>query len=152
MLQQDWQGAWIGDLVRAHLELFGAQERAEIAGPSIFLAANAVQNIGYALQELATNASKHGALSAPGGRVSISWSNPGLDKQIHLQWAELNGPTVSSPLRHGFGQLVLTRLVAQALEGTSKLDFFSEGVRWELHIPQATCLTHPSRRRLIHDT
>src|SRR5262249_22602056 len=109
MLRQNWQGAWMGDLVRAHLELFGARERAEIDGPPIFLTATAVQNIGYALHELATNASKHGALSAPGGRVEVTWSGVGTDKQIRLQWTEVNGPSVHSPLRRGFGYLVLTR-------------------------------------------
>jgi two-component sensor histidine kinase len=143
MLRQNWQGAWIADLVRAHLELFGARERAGIAGPPIFLAASAVQNLGYALHELATNASKHGALSAPGGRVEIVWSGSATDQQIRLQWTELDGPSVHSPLRHGFGHLVLTRLVAQALEGTSKLEFCSDGVRWELQFPASHALEVP---------
>ena len=62
LLRQNWQGAWMSDLVHAHLELFAAEGRARVSGPPIFLAAKAVQNIGFALHELATNASKHGAL------------------------------------------------------------------------------------------
>lgn len=143
MLRQNWQGAWINDLVRAHLELFGIRERTAIAGPPLFLAANAVQNLGYALHELATNASKHGALSMPGGRVEISWSGPDSDKKICLQWTERDGPSVPSPLRHGFGHLVLTRLVAQALEGTSQLAFCANGVRWELHFPASHAINAP---------
>ncbi len=33
MVRQNWQGAWLSDLVRAHLNLFGAGPRAQIEGP-----------------------------------------------------------------------------------------------------------------------
>src|SRR6185436_19186041 len=90
MVRQNWQGAWLRDLVRAHLELFGAGSRAEMQGPELFLNANAVQNIGFALHELATNASKHGALSVPLGRVSVSWQASPHDGRIHFEWVERN--------------------------------------------------------------
>ena len=134
MVRQNWQGAWLSEFVRAQLELFAAGDRAHIEGPALFLNANAVQNIGFALHELATNASKHGALSVPNGRVAVTWSE-GRDKHIHLQWVETNGPLVQTPTRKGFGHLVMTQLVAQALQGTSKLEFCPDGVRWSLDIP-----------------
>jgi len=139
MLRQSWQGAWLRDLVRAHLELFAAGERAKLTGPDVFLNANTVQNIGFALHELATNASKHGALSTPQGRVSVSWDNDG--GRIHLLWIESNGPHVERPQRRGFGSLVLTDLVAQALQGTSNLEFLADGLRWRLDIPDAFALS-----------
>ena len=134
MLRQNWQGAWLGDLVRAHLDMFGAAPRAHIDGPALFLSANAAQNIGFALHELATNASKHGALSSPQGTVLVSWRGSESDGLI-LEWIERDGPAVQSPLRHGFGYLVLTELVPQALQGTAKLDFTSSGIQWRLDIP-----------------
>jgi two-component sensor histidine kinase len=139
MVQQNWQGAWLGDLVRAQLELFAAGKRATIDGPPMFLNANAIQNIGFALHELATNASKHGALSDSDGRVEVRWrSEP--DGRIHLEWKEAGGPPVKHPERKGFGHLVVTQLVAQALQGTSKLEFCADGVRWSLDIPGAYVL------------
>ena len=146
LLRQNWQGASMSDLVHAHLELFAAEERARVSGPPIFLVAMAVQNIGFALHELATNASKHGALSTMGGCVVISWSGPGDDDRIRLEWAERGGPAVHSPVRQGFGHAVLTKLVAQALEGTSTLKFFSDGLRWELDIPGSNALNAPVNR------
>lgn len=135
LLGQNWQGAWLSDLVRAHVDLFAAGQRIEANGPPLFLNGNAVQNIGFALHELATNASKHGALSSAGGRVAVHWSGPGSDNRIRLVWSEHDGPTVHSPLRKGFGHLVLTQLVARALQGETKLEFGSAGLIWELDIP-----------------
>jgi two-component sensor histidine kinase len=141
MVRQNWQGAWLSDLVRAHLELFAAGERADVEGPPVFLDAHAVQNIGFALHELATNASKHGALSSPDGRVLVSWRRLDGAGGIRLEWHERDGPVVHAPLRQGFGHLVLTDLVAQALQSTAELEFGSGGVRWRLDIPATYDLT-----------
>lgn len=147
MVRQNWQGAWLSDLVRAHLELFGAGPRVELNGPSLFLSANAVQNIGFALHELATNAYKHGALTSPGGRVSVSWRGPQPDGRIYLEWLERDGPPVQPPQHQGFGSLVITELVAQALQGTTKLDFGPAGLHWRLDIPASFVLTEPATAR-----
>jgi two-component sensor histidine kinase len=141
MVRQNWQGAWLGDLVRAHLNLFGAIQRADIFGPALFLDANAVQNLGFALHELATNAFKHGALHTPGGRVSVSWHR--TDDRIHLEWKETGGPETNEPDHKGFGSLVLTQLVPQALQGNATLEFTLEGCRWTLDFPASHVLTTP---------
>ncbi len=111
MVRRNWQGAGLSDLVRAHLDLFGIGGRAEIDGPALFLSAHAVQNIGFALHELATNATKHGALSKPDGRVAVRWRDTGADGR--------------------------TQLVAQALEGEAELDFLPHGLRWRLNVPKS---------------
>src|SRR5262245_5890205 len=143
MLRQNWQGAWLGDLVRAHLDLFGAGPRAELDGPALFLSANAVQNIGFALHELVTNAYKHGALTSPKGRVLVRWRGPQSDGRLYLEWIEEGGPPVRAPEREGFGSLVITELVAQALQGTAKLEFNRDGIHWRLDIPGSFVLTDP---------
>jgi two-component sensor histidine kinase len=139
MVRQNWQGAWLLDLVQAHLNLFGATSRAEISGPGLFLDANAVQNLGFALHELATNASKHGALHTPQGRVAVRWHR--TDDRIHLEWTETGGPETHEPERKGFGSLVLTQLVPQSLQGNATLEFIPEGCRWTLDFPAAHVLT-----------
>jgi two-component sensor histidine kinase len=144
MVRQNWQGAWLGDLVRAHLDLFGAGARVEVHGPALFLNANAVQNIGFALHELATNASKHGALASPEGRVLVSWRRSEAGGRVQLEWTEMDGPAVQLPQHRGFGSLIITELVAQALNGTAKLDFFPTGVHWLLDIPATHVLTTPA--------
>ncbi len=146
MVARSWEGALLEDLVRAQLDLFGATSRADIRGNRIFLNANAVQNIGFALHELATNASKHGALATPGGRVHISWRGPEPDNRLHIEWVETGGPLVQQPERRGFGHTVITTLVAQALQGTASLDFDAEGIQWRLDIPGTFVLPEPSTK------
>jgi two-component sensor histidine kinase len=135
MVRQNWQGAWLSDLVKAHLDLFGASSRAQIHGPPLFLNANAVQNVGFALHELATNASKYGAIKSPQGRILVTWRGPEQDGRIHLDWVEREGPLVQTPTRRGFGSLVMTDLVGQALRGAATLDFSPEGIHWHLEFP-----------------
>jgi two-component sensor histidine kinase len=140
MVRQNWQGAWLSDLVRAHLDLFGAGSRAQIEGPPLFLNANAVQNIGFALHELATNASKYGAIKSPQGRLQVTWRGPEDDGRIHMDWVERGGPLVQTPTRRGFGSLVMTDLVAAAVRGTATLDFPPDGLRWHLEFPASHAL------------
>jgi two-component sensor histidine kinase len=140
MVQQNWQGAWLRDLVSTHLNLFGAGSRTQLDGPALFLSAHAVQNIGFALNELATNASKHGSLTSPQGRVLVSWSRV-EGERIRLEWVERDGPAVQSPAHRGFGFLVITELVAQALHGDAKVDFYPEGIQWQLEFPSSHVAT-----------
>ena len=72
LVDQQWSGALIDDLVRAQLAAFG-MEKVACRGERIMLQAEAVQNVALALHELATNASKYGALSVPAGKVNIDW-------------------------------------------------------------------------------
>jgi len=136
LVQQNWRGAPIRELIRSHLDPFIEQDRTRVTleGPDVIVDPKAAQNIGLALHELATNASKYGALSGPAGRVAIHWSATS-DGAFALEWRELGGPRVKTPKRRGFGQTVLERLTAQALEGQASLSFAREGVIWRIEIP-----------------
>ncbi|MGQ0534122.1 MAG: PAS domain S-box protein [Caulobacteraceae bacterium] len=69
-----FQGAYIVDLVRDQLVLGGREDqRISWSGPLVLLDAQAALHLALVLHELGTNARKHGALSTPGGRVTISW-------------------------------------------------------------------------------
>ena len=138
LVQQNWRGAPLRDLIKSHLEPFMEDDKSRVTllGPDVVVDPKAAQNIGLALHELATNASKYGALSNASGRVEISWSiKP--EGAFSLQWREAGGPKVSAPKRRGFGQTVLERLASQALEGSASLSFDKEGVVWRMEIPSA---------------
>lgn len=138
LLRQNWRGAWLFDLVRAHLELFGISDRVRLEGLNVLLNAAAVQNLGFALHELATNAVKHGALSVPSGEILIR-SSIGEDA-ASLSWIETGGPPVHDPPHNGFGYRVITELVPRALNGSAKLEFAEGGIRWQQEIPSSNIL------------
>ena len=76
LVRNSWQGAPLADLMRQQLMHFLdiQSSRAELAGPEIVVSAEAAQAIGLAIHELATNATKYGALSVPAGKIKISWA------------------------------------------------------------------------------
>ncbi len=136
LVNQDWRGVELGALVCAQLDPFvgAAGGRFDLAGPGIVLKPQAAQSIGMALHELATNATKYGALSVPDGRVRIVWSLSGAADNVRflMTWSEMNGPAVAAPDRKGFGHTVFDRMIAQSLNGSVKLTFAATGLVWEL--------------------
>lgn len=135
LLQRDWRGVSMLELAERQLQHFvdGETNRVAYCGPMVMVDPKAAQNLGLALHELATNASKYGALSTSGGRVSLTWEvNEG---RFRLEWREFGGPPVTPPETRGFGQVVLERLASDALEGQVKLDYAPDGFSWTLDIP-----------------
>ncbi len=131
LVEQQWGGAALDDLVRAQLSAFG-MEKVTCQGESVILRADAVQNVALALHELATNASKYGALSAPNGKVDISWAfetDDGGEQVLRLTWRESGGPKAKPPVQKGFGCFVLERVTVNAL-GSGGLEFRDEGLVW----------------------
>jgi two-component sensor histidine kinase len=86
-----------------------------------------------ALNELATNAAKYGALSRPGGRVELRWEIK--DAQLNLSWRETGGPPVIAPSRRGFGSRLLEEVLRSDLGGETKLEFPADGVHCVITAP-----------------
>ena len=137
LVSEGWSGASLRHIVQAQLAPF-EHGRVTIAGDDVFVAPEAVQNLGLALHELATNATKHGALSAADGKVRIDWAyhGEGESRRLRLTWSESGGPAVREPARHGFGRTVLERVTIVALGGKGALDFAAGGVVWTCEIDQ----------------
>jgi PAS domain S-box-containing protein len=136
LVSQNWSGAPLLDLILAQLMPFVEDEsRIQAAGPSIFLRAQAAQSLGIILHELATNASKYGALSVPAGKIMISWDLAATS--VHLSWRERDGPPVKSPLHPGFGRIIIERMAGDMFGSAAKLELLPTGVRWSASIPQS---------------
>jgi CheY-like chemotaxis protein len=108
----------------------------EIAGPEVTLATDAVQPLSLALHELATNALKHGALSAEAGLVRVTWR--AQDDRLELTWVETGGPAVAKPERLGFGSKLLQKTVDRQLEGVLRLEWAREGLTATISLPAAS--------------
>lgn len=137
LVKDQWQGASFHDLVMSQMKPFSEANsgRIDAAGPPIVLKPDAVQNLGLALHELATNASKHGALSGPRGDVAIQWQVDSASNRIRVHWRERNGPEVAPPRQHGFGHVVIEQIVPRALAGNGTLEFAPAGVNWTFEFP-----------------
>ncbi len=83
-----------------------------------------------ALQELATNAVKYGALSNATGIVRIEWTVAREQGGVRLSlcWREAGGPTVVPPTRRGFGSRLIERGLAWDLDGAVAFAFAPTGV------------------------
>jgi two-component sensor histidine kinase len=146
-----WRGASLRTLVEAELAAFrpvpdpaegqGEADRVSVEGPEVMLAPGAVQALSMAVHELATNATKHGALSALDGRLAVSWRlDPGAEALL-LEWTERGGPPIEAePTRRGFGTRVLQATIVDQLGGTAERRWEPEGLALRIAIPWARAL------------
>lgn len=105
----------------------------EIDGPELPLWSRAGLALAMALHELATNASKYGALSREDGVVAIRWRRE--DNALVFEWTERGGPPVGPPTRSSFGTRLLRSYTSKELGGEATLDFEPEGLRWRFRAP-----------------
>ncbi|TPL86195.1 PAS domain S-box protein [Mesorhizobium sp. B2-3-12] len=139
LVSGDWRGATIFELLLAQAKPFGNEERISMAGPSLTLNPNAVQYLGIAFHELATNSAKYGVLSAAEGTISVQWKVTGAGdlKRFQLIWKERDGPQVQNIGHGGFGTVVLQRVAPAAVSGTGVLEYDNHGVTWTLEAPSS---------------
>ncbi|MFI5010821.1 MAG: PAS domain S-box protein [Hyphomicrobiales bacterium] len=113
LTDRNWEGAGLRDLVSSQLAPFatGPEKRVHVEGPDVMLDTSLAVPLGLALHELATNATKYGSLSKPGGSVKLFWtvSRSGGAEQLSLVWRESGGPRVVAPARRGFGTSLIER-------------------------------------------
>ena len=133
LTRENWEAAGITDVVSAALDPFCSDERCRVSGPPVRVPPQTAVSLALAIHELATNASKYGALSDGQGRVSVEWRR--LEQQLWLEWREEGGPRVSAPTRQGFGTRMLSRALARELAGTVTLTYDPVGVRCTIEAP-----------------
>jgi signal transduction histidine kinase/DNA-binding response OmpR family regulator len=173
-----WEGALVGELVRHALAAYvdagyqgsaltekaaGSLPRISATGPDVLIPGQSSQALCLALNELATNAAKYGALSAPDGRVSVTWDvieTPGaqsadanaqatsatgdavgadklqvLAGTLAINWDESGGPAVPTPQHRGFGMQLIEDGLAHELHAETKLEFRPEGLHATIVAP-----------------
>ena len=121
-----WTGANLTDVVKRALDAF-TPAQVKMSGTAIDVSPKHALALSLALHELATNATKYGALSCPEGRVSVQWGVQ--EGMLHLDWEESGGPPVAPPTQKGFGSRLLEELVVRDLGGDTKLNYDVSGVR-----------------------
>jgi two-component sensor histidine kinase/ActR/RegA family two-component response regulator len=144
LANSNWQGADLETMIH---RCVAPAKRAgygtiEVIGPQLQLSASLAPSLCLILHELASNATRYGALSARDGTVRIGWEQqtmrPGGER-LRLTWMESEGPPVVPPSGHGFGLELVEGIATHQLHGAAKVIFDRSGVSCELHIP----LDHP---------
>ena len=145
---EGWSGAELGAVAQAELGPFLAHGRVALRGPPVRLVPDAVQPVSMVLHELATNATRHGALSVPAGRVELAWELlDGAPERLVLRWTEIGGPGMSEPPhRTGFGFKLIAATVRGQLGGVVQQHWEPGGLRWEMTLGAGRLLARGGER------
>ena len=111
--------------------------RATLAGSDMTLPGTIAVPLGMAVHELATNAVKYGALSAPEGRIEVAWRTEqrGGETTLQLEWRERNGPPATEPTSAGFGTQLLQIVLVNQLSGECTFDYADRGLTVQITLP-----------------
>src|SRR3954453_12910011 len=134
----NWAAAPLHDVIRTALTPFRTGEgRFTVSGPSLVVKSRQALALSLAINELATNAMKYGALSAAGGQVSITWTSENQDGEpkFVFVWRELDGRAISEPAGVGFGAARIARVVQDDFRGSVEVSYQSTGLVCRLTAP-----------------
>lgn len=139
LVEQNWAGADLRTIVQKAIAPHAqAPGHFGIDGPDVRLSPPQAVSMALALHELATNALKYGALTAPGGSIRIDWNlaHDGAGaRRLTFIWEECGGPAVIQPTRRGFGTRLLARTFAEENGGRAEVQYNPSGLRCLIDLP-----------------
>ncbi|MCH9809388.1 MAG: sensor histidine kinase [Alphaproteobacteria bacterium] len=148
LIENSWEWVLLRDLAVNELQPF--LTRVSMSGPPVRLKASPAQLFALAVHELATNASKFGALSAPNGHVEMRWSIDGGDgrESLSFDWKETGGPEVSPPMTKGFGRTILHQSLVPGAIRQPELLYEADGLRYVFEVPLAALCDKPAELKV----
>jgi PAS domain S-box-containing protein len=109
-------------------------ERISITGSDVEIDDRSATPLALLFHELATNATKYGALFNDAGRIALDIAT--ADTGITLRWTETGGPAVASPdAMKGFGSQLMEMSAVRQLGGSVARDWRSEGLVVTIGVP-----------------
>jgi two-component sensor histidine kinase len=133
-----WKSTSLNELLNTLLAPF--LDRISFNGPNVFLEPDSAFGLSLAVHELATNATKHGSLTEPAGRVDLTWSVTRTQQGLTLvlDWKESRGPAPKRNRRAGFGSRLINMVIERQLNGQVQQSFTPHGMEARMIVP----LTH----------
>jgi PAS domain S-box-containing protein len=138
----NWDKVGLRDVIGQILDPFGLNDHRvahfSIKGENVRLQPKVALTLAMVFHELATNATKHGAVSNDAaGQIEIVWQMKTTlhGRWMHLRWQESGGPPVAPPSRRGFGSRLIQHGLAQDLDAEVSLDYEPAGVVCEIVMP-----------------
>jgi two-component sensor histidine kinase len=142
LTNRSWADVGLHDIVAQAVEPYRSrgEDRIHMQGPPIQIPPRMALALSMALQELATNAVKYGALSSSTGKIMVHWklNAKNAPDRLHLMWEEKDGPPVHKPARRGFGTRLIERSLAHDLDGEVRIEFAPTGVLCSVDAPLAS--------------
>jgi two-component sensor histidine kinase len=132
LVRAEGKGVDLRQILEMEMEPYDSS-RISLQGEALLLFAKVPTILALVFHELATNAAKYGALSAPGGHLNISWRPSGDD--VLVEWVESGGPAVTAPSRRSFGSNLIERSL-DAFGGSAKIEFAPAGVICHMRLPK----------------
>jgi two-component sensor histidine kinase len=135
LLESQWSGASLGEMVIRELDPYRREEGPKIAikGPDVLLPPQCTSILAMTLHELATNAVKYGALSHNAGMLAVNWRAL-RGNRVQLIWEE-RGVDAPQQVGNGFGMQLIDNGIRHSLGGKSKVDFRKTGLYVEIELP-----------------
>ncbi len=116
---------------------FAGRTRITVSGGEVAIDDRAATPIALLFHELATNATKYGALSNDTGHVTVE-IEPDAETTL-LAWREHDGPPVSAPGGEGgFGSRLIELSAVRQLGGSVRRDWRPDGLAVEISLPSAS--------------
>lgn len=127
----DGKAVLLGDLLSVLLAPYDDQGafagRIKVAVPRMGVGEATANTLAMVIHELATNAVKHGSLSAAAGTLEIS--STANERDVCIVWAESGGPEVrTEPKMIGFGSKMISRSLSQQFDGALSYDWQASGL------------------------
>jgi len=131
--RQDSLHGLLGELFVAYR---GEQaERIAVDGADVTIDDRSATPLALLFHELATNATKYGALANADGRVAVMVARG--DAVTTVAWVETGGPAVAPPAHAGFGSQLIEMSAVRQLGGTVTRDWRAEGLTVTVTVPNA---------------
>lgn len=114
-----------------------APGRVTLEGPQVSVPPRQATALGMIVQELMSNALKHGALGNDQGTVRVSWQvhePPGTERVLSLNWAERSERAVLIESKPGLGTRLIHGFAKSELRGNVELNYTPEGANHRLQM------------------
>jgi len=126
-------GIELDALIRKGCEPYLKQpDQLHTSGPLLRMPAKTAMTFSVVINELATNAAKHGALRDEQGRIDVAWT---IDQDIVFTWQETVSAEIRTEYTPSFGFQLLDSMVPYELGGTVGAKLEPNGLHYWAQIP-----------------
>tara|TARA_R110000782_G_scaffold57258_18_gene119744 strand:+ start:39348 stop:43385 length:4038 start_codon:yes stop_codon:yes gene_type:complete len=144
----EWTGCGLDEVVHSEIDArVSADSQLVISGPAITLLPKHCLAMHMVFHELATNASKYGALKDANGRIEISWQTVqrGNAHWVQIDWQERCTHGVVPPGESGYGSRLVEQSITYDLHGEIQSRYTPEGFACRISFPASAAITGRGR-------